>query len=200
MRRIISLLLVLASISATAQDFKILFVNTGTIRVGGKNLAKGDCFKESDKIAWSNDKQAIRVQSLTDNKQYVLSARDFKQRGLSSSKDYLVRTNRLSTRGSGSLYSVARQIGETIYILDSARVSINYRPYESEYFFLLLGNERHLLEMEDDQLVFDSSVFKGQEPLEADLYYHYADGKEECVVEGLSLVWLPKSASRKKKK
>ena len=71
MRRFFVLLAICFSVSATAQDFKVLFVNTGTVRIGGKDLSAGDVFNQSETIQWSDDKQAIKALSLSDNKQYV---------------------------------------------------------------------------------------------------------------------------------
>ena len=102
MRKLFILLAICISASAAAQDFKILFVNTGTVKIGGKELSAGDVFNQTDNIQWSNDKQAIKALSLSDNKQYIFVSEDFKERKLKSAKDYLVKTNRLSTRGSGS--------------------------------------------------------------------------------------------------
>ena len=191
MRKLFILLAICISASAAAQDFSILFVNTGTVKIGGKELSAGDVFNQSDNIQWSNDKQAIKALSLSDNKQYIFVSEDFKERKLKSAKDYLVKTNRLSTRGSGSLSSVTRQVGETIYVMDSTRVPISYVPDESEYFFLLFGEKRHKLAHSEGNLFFDADIFNSEETLTADLYFHYADGEEECLIEGLCIILLP---------
>jgi hypothetical protein len=192
MRRLLFLFAICISISATAQDFKILFVNTETVSIGGKDLVAGDVFNQSDTIQWSDAKQAIKALSLSDNKQYVFVSTDFKERKLKSAKDYLVKSNRLSTRGSGSLSSVERQIGETLYVIDSTEVSINYEPDESEYFFLLLDGNRFELSYKEGRLVFTPVIWTGKdEPITVDLLFHYADGYEECVIEELSIIPLP---------
>ena len=63
MRKVLLLLLLCVTTTAVAEDFKILFVNTGTIRIGGKDLERGDVFSDSDKIAWTDAKQAVKVLS-----------------------------------------------------------------------------------------------------------------------------------------
>ena len=192
MRKVLLLLLLCMTTTAVAEDFKILFVNTGTIRIGGKDLERGDVFSDSDKISWTDAKQAIKVLSLTSHKQYVFVSTDFNERKLKSAKDYLVKTNRLSTRGSGSLSSIGRQIGETLYVVDTTEVSISYEPDESEYFFLLRGGNRINLTYHDGRLVFTPDIWAGkEEPITVDLFFHYADGDEECVIEELCILPLP---------
>lgn len=192
MRKVLLLLLLCVTTTAVAEDFKILFVNTGTIRIGGKNLGRGDIFSDSENIAWINAKQAIKVLSMTSHKQYVFVSTDFAERKLKSAKDYLVKTNRLSTRGSGSLSSVARQIGETLYVVDTTEVAISYEPDEAEYFFLLLDGNRLNLTYNDGKLVFTPDIWAGkEEPITVDLLFHYADGDEEYVIEELCIMPLP---------
>ena len=201
MHRFILLFALCISINATAQDFKILFVNTGTVRIGGKDLSAGDVFNQSETIQWSDAKQAIKALSLSDNKQYVFVSTDFKERKLKSAKDYLVKTNRLSTRGSGSLSSVARQIGETLYVIDTNCVSISYTPDESEFFFLLSDGNRHELEYQDGELIFTPEIWFGRhEPMTADLYFHHSDNEDELVLEELRIIPLPETVQIKRKR
>ena len=188
MRRFLALLLILVSVNVKAQDFKILFLNTETIRIGGNDLRQGYTFNSTDQIKWSDAKQAMKVLSLTDSKQFILVSRDFEQKKLKSLKEYLVQTNRFSTRGLGHLSSVERQIGETLYVCDTTRVAINYVPDESEYFFLSDGESRFELGYEDGQLVFYPFIWEGRETMIIDLFFHFADGEEENVIEELEIV------------
>ena len=194
MRKLLILLLLGLAAPVMAQDFKILFVNTETIRIGGKDLSRGDLFSETDKVEWASDKQAMKVLSLADKKQYILSSEMFKKEKTKSAKDYLVRTNRLSTRGTGSLSMVRRQLGETLQVLDTTCVSVGYVPDEEEYFFLICGEDRFELGYSEGQLVFVPEIWEGKtEPVTGDLYFHYSDGEEELVTEELEIVPLPES-------
>ena len=199
MRRFLLLFAICLSVSATAQDFKILFVNTETIRIGGKDLSAGDVFSQSETIQWADAKQAMKVLSLSDKKQFILAATDFKENKMNSAKDYLVKSNRLSTRGRGSLSSVKRQIGESLYVIDTTCVSINYTPDESEFFFLICKGNRHELEFKDGKLLFTPDIWDGvQGPMSVDLCFHYSDKEEELVVKGLNIIPLPETVQIKK--
>lgn len=192
MRKVLLLLLLCVTTTAVAEDFKILFVNNGTIQIGGKAFERGDVFSDSEKIAWTDAKQAVKVLSMASHKQYVFVSTDFKERKLKSAKDYLVKTNRLSTRGRGSLSSVGRQIGETLFVIDTTEISISYELEEAEYFFLLWDGNRHNLTYNDGKLVFTPDIWAGkEEPITVDLLFHYADGDEECVIEELCIRPLP---------
>ena len=200
MRKLLILLAICISTNAAAQDFEILFVNTGTVKIGRKELSAGDVFNQSDNIQWSDEKQAIKALSLSDNKQYIFVSEDFKEHKLKSAKDYLVKTNRLSTRGSGSLSSVGRKLSDTIYAMDTTMIPIDYIPDESEYFFVVKKDRRFVLEFQDNHLLFSPELWAENEPVEVDLFYHYADGEEECVKEGIQIVPLPKEIKKEKKR
>lgn len=197
MRKIVLFLMFFVSVSLEAQDFKILFVNTETIKIGGKDLKKGDVFFESDKIVWKDDKQAMKVLSLSDNKQFVFVSTDFEDRKLKSAKEFLVRSNRMSTRGSGSLSTLARQIGDVVYILDTTRIAVNYVPDESEFFYLLLPDGSHKpIDYSDGSLLFTSDVIAGETEEVVGLFFRFSDGEDECVIDELSIVSLPVSITQ----
>ena len=82
MRKILLYALLLASVSLQAEDFKILFINTESIKIGKNTCVAGDVFSGGDKILWKDRKQAMKVISLETKKQYVLVSEDFKQRKL----------------------------------------------------------------------------------------------------------------------
>lgn len=199
MRRFLLLFAICLSVSATAQDFKILFVNTGTIRIGDKDLSAGDIFSQSETIHWSDAKQAMKVMSVSDKKQFIFAATDFKDRKMKSAKEYLVKTNRLSTRGSKSLSSAVRKMDDPIYAIDTTMVAIDYDPKESEFFFVTDGDRRINLELRDGYLLLTPDIWADNESVEVDLYYHYSDGTEECIKDGLLIVTLPKEIKKNKR-
>ena len=60
---LISLLLFIAS-SAFADDYKILYLSTETIKIGGKTLRKGDTFNDKAVIEWSLQSQSMRIKRI----------------------------------------------------------------------------------------------------------------------------------------
>lgn len=193
MHKVFILVLLLSSVSLRAEDFKILFINTENIQIGKVTYVAGDVFNDSEEIFWKDGRQAMKVLSLETNKQYILASEDFNQRRLKSVKDFIIKSNRLSTRGFGDLSTVASQIGNPIYWLSPTSIPINYKPDAGEYFFIKVKEQEILLEMKDGQLVFDEKIWRDGEriPIEADLYFHYIDGENILVSSGIQILPLP---------
>lgn len=61
MRQIILTMLLLLSASAWADDYKILYVSSETIEIGGKKLRKGDTFSDKAVIKWTIATQSMRI-------------------------------------------------------------------------------------------------------------------------------------------
>ena len=193
MRRLLFILAILTSVSIRAEEFKILFLNTGSIKIGKNTCVAGDVFSDAEKIFWKDGKQAMKVISLESKKQYVLVSEDFKQKKVKSTKDFIVKNNRLSTRGIGNLATVASQVGEKVYWLNPTLITIDYEPDDDEYFFLKVRDEEIRLEMVNQQLVLDEHIWEenNPSPAEVDLYFHYKDGGNELVSSGILIIPLP---------
>lgn len=201
MRKILFIFLLLLSVSTRAEDFKILFLNTESIRIGPSQKKVGDVFTDGEKIYWKDGKQAMKVLSLESKKQYVFVSEDFKQRKMKSAKDYVVKSHRLSTRGIDDLASVAASIGDRLYWIDSVLLYIDFDPKEGESFVLKYDDKNIRLPFVDKQLVFDSRIW-GETipyPIEADLFYIYSDGEEELVNSDFMLIPLPHEVSLRKR-
>lgn len=201
MRKIVLLALLLLSVSLRAEDFKILFINTESIKIGKTTRVAGDVFSDAEKIYWKDGKQAMKVLSLDTKKQYVLVSEDFRQRKLKSAKDFIVKNNRLSTRGIGNLSSVAALLGDRIYWLNPTLITIEYEPEEGEFFFLKAKDEEIKLEMDGQQLILDERIWGESVPsqIETDLYFHYKDGENELVNPGVFIIPLPNEIHLKKR-
>ena len=201
MRKLLLLSLCLVSISLSAEDFKILFVNTESIKIDNKTCVAGDVFSDAGKIYWKDGKQAMKVISLDTKTQYVMVSEDFKLRKLKSAKDFIVKYHRLSTRGIGDLSSVASLIGKKIYWLDPTLIKIEFKPEDGEYFFLTAGDEKIKLDMDDQQLVLDERIWPEANPvpIETDLYFHFKNGDEQLVNSGIQIIPLPSEIKLKKR-
>lgn len=60
---LMTLLLFIAS-SAFADDYKILYLSTETITIGGKPLRKGDTFNDKAVIEWTLSSQSMRIKRI----------------------------------------------------------------------------------------------------------------------------------------
>lgn len=193
MRRLLLILTFFASVSLYAEDFKILFVNSESIKIGKAVCKAGDTFSDTEKIFWKDGKQAMKVISLDTKKQYVLVSEDFKNRKMKTAKDFILKNHRLSTRGIGRLSDVRYQVGDFIYWFDPTLISVDYELEEGDYFFLRIDEEDRPIEIVDGQLVFDSRIWGDADPrqVETDLYFHYNSGENELVNPGIIIIPLP---------
>lgn len=201
MRRFILILTLFASVSLHAEDFKILFVNSESIKIGKTVRKAGDTFSDTEKIYWKDGKQAMKVISLESKKQYVLVSEDFKKKKLKTAKEFIFKNHRLSTRGIGRLSDVGEQVGHLIYWFDPTLISFDYDLDEGDYFFLRFDDNDIPIEIEENQLVLDSRIWEGAEPqqIEVDLFFHYNTGDEELVSPRIMIVPLPEEIVLRKR-
>jgi len=69
-----ALLCVVAVFAAAADDFKILYLTTPDITVGGKTLRVGDTFAGTAPISWTAPRQAMKVLNTTTKNQSLVVA------------------------------------------------------------------------------------------------------------------------------
>lgn len=201
MRRFILILTLFASVSLYAEDFKILFVNSESIKIGKTVRKAGDTFSDTEKIYWKDGKQAMKVISLDSKKQYVLVSEDFKKKKLKTAKDYIFKNHRLSTRGIGRLSDVGEQVGNLIYWFDPTLITIDYELEEGDHFFLRVDDNDLPIDIVDGQLVFDSRIWGDSEPrqIEADLLFHFNTGENELINPRILIVPLPNEIHLRKR-
>lgn len=124
------------SASAFADDFKLLFVNSGTVNIGGKDCKVGDVIADKAIINWSSDKQAIKVQNTSNKSIKVLSAVQQKKEGFKSIFDFMTKTGHLSTRGDGlmGIEGLEEYLSDTFYLLDEEKVESMLETTDKAYF------------------------------------------------------------------
>lgn len=201
MRRFILILALFASVSVQAEDFRILFVNSESIKIGKTIRKAGDTFSDTERIYWKDGKQAMKVISIETKKQYVLVSEEFKKKKMKSVKDFIFKNHRLSTRGIGRLSDVGAQVGDIVYWFDPTLISIDFEPEEGDCFFLRINEKDLPIEIVESQLVFDSRIWGEMEPspLEADLFFHYNTGENELINPGILFVPLPSEIHLRKR-
>ena len=119
----------------SSEQFRILYINTPSINIGDKELVRGDDFSNSDIIKWSSTEQAMRVASLENGRQYVVTARSVeKKRG--SLLSYITSQRSLSTRPGKptTIVGLRNAIADTLQILDRCEFYTAI-PVDAERFF-----------------------------------------------------------------
>ena len=105
-----------ATLPVNGMKYKVLFVNSGTVKIGDRTAKTGMVFDEEERITWSSDRQALKVQNLSNNRLMVIAAKSFQKKESKSLADYLGRVKHLSTRG----YSSRMVVTDTVcFMLDT---------------------------------------------------------------------------------
>ncbi len=111
------------SMTLIADNYKILQMNTQSVKIGNKQYKTGDIFPDSDPISWANDKQAIRTMNLNTKQIKLFAAKVFKDIEAKSIKDYFLKNSHLSTRGGVVTFSdLTEELSDTIYLYESVQI------------------------------------------------------------------------------
>lgn len=136
-RLLVYVIFLISTLDLYAQEerFRILYINTTNINIGGKSLVVGNEFDSNDVIRWESEKQAIRVISLLTNKQYTLSSVSIS--GRKSLASYLKNNKNLSTRPgySASLLALSQAIPPEIYLLDRVEFATSVLIDDEHFFY-----------------------------------------------------------------
>ena len=111
------------SITSLADNYKILQMNTPSVKIGNQICKTGDVFPDAEPILWSNDKQAIKAMNLKTKQIKLFAAKVFQNLEAKSIKDYYLKNNHLSTRGGINTFSdLTEELSDTICLYDVVQV------------------------------------------------------------------------------
>lgn len=93
-----------------AENYRILYVNTDSVRIGGRMLSAGDIFKETEDIQWTEDLQSIKVIGTDSRQILVLVAKEMEGKNKKSVFDYLMPVNAMSMAYRSEIFSIILEI------------------------------------------------------------------------------------------
>lgn len=146
-------------------QYKILYITTPEISIGGKILKVGDEFSENAPIEWTTPRQAVKVLNLSDNTQKLIVAEKYKKTDSKNLKSYLLAEQQLSTRKGVALSTLelGLVLNDTFYLLDPVMVETKLPIDGSHFFFVTFEYNGETinkkLESQEDFLIFDNSLF-----------------------------------------
>ena len=200
-KSIIAFLTLLVTATIWADDYKILKMNTPSIKIGKRICKSGDVFSDQDKILWSADKQAIKVQNLKTKEIRLFVGNDFLTKKSTSIKDYYVKTNHLSTRGNMmTLEEFAEQLPDTLYLWDDITMELPFAPEDSSFFFIAYkdknGSDRKsMLETADDSITVSRQSFGHEEDRdEIAVSFNFHDGlygEDSVLKDTVRIIMIP---------
>ena len=200
-KSIIAFLALLVTATIWADDYKILKMNTSSIKIGKRICKSGDVFSDQDKILWSADKQAIKVQNLKTKEIRLFVGNDFFTKKSTSIKDYYVKTNHLSTRGNMmTLDEFAEQLPDTLYLWEDITMELPFAPEDSSFFFIAYkdknGSDRKsMLETADDSITVSRQSFGSEEDRdEIAVSFNFHDGfygEDSVLKDTVRIIMIP---------
>lgn len=204
MKKIITVfaIFILSAITAGADNFKILYLTTPSISIGGKSYKTGDVFAGNAAISWSAPRQAMKVLNTATKKQSLVVAERFNGTKSKDMNSYFVQSKNLSTR-QGELINTMELgivLGESHYLLDSIDIRTSLPVDKNHFFFASYDYNGETinkkLTCKDGVLAFDKSLFtidgKEIKPFDVTLSVWYMDseaGKRTLVTD--KMVILP---------
>lgn len=134
---------------AHATEYKILYLNTKTIKIGGKKCRVGDVFDDKQTIVWTTTEQCMRAKNLVSKKQRLFTASESKDSGtksifefLSNLYDMYIKNNHASTRSMETVpIDQLREYLDDTFYLDGEIVVPTDLPTDSESYFRMSSNE-----------------------------------------------------------
>ena len=116
---------------AKADKYKILTLNTSSIKIGGKYKVQGDEFKDKQIIEWSDENQAFKAMNLKTKQITLFTAKELKAYDSETIKKFIyVKTVALSKRG-----GIDSSFSGTFYLMDSLIIKSPIQLYEGEFIF-----------------------------------------------------------------
>lgn len=196
MRKVsISILLVFLSIVVWADRYKILQLNTPQVKIGNRLCSKGDVFSDESVIFWEQDKQAFKAQNLRTKEIKLFVESDFRKKGCNTIKDYYLKTNHLSSRGSDS--TALDEISDTIYLCDSVIMEMPVLMDSAHYCYIVYNNDgrvvKQRLNHQNQSFIIDKKLFGEDiisEDLRVSLFYHMPE-EDYPLKESMTIMFIP---------
>jgi hypothetical protein len=127
-------------VNASAEEYRILSLNTNTINIGNKVCRVGDVFESSDVIHWDPDipLQAMKV-DVDGRGQRYLHQTEFQKYGCKTLADFIFQSKTLSRRE--MLLSSEQDYNEYLenqifMVVDTIKIASSWRVDEQNYFEL----------------------------------------------------------------
>ena len=147
------------------ERYKILFLNTGSVKVDNRMLRVGDTLLSNQRISWSNEQQAMKVLNLSNKNQRVLVANKSMLKSKSSIADVLLSRHSLSTRDGAlnSIFQLKEYLGREILLTDSFKLDVSFVVDDQHYFFIAYQYNNELiykkLPVQHNSFIIDRSIF-----------------------------------------
>lgn len=188
---VIYALLFICSTMSIYADYRIVFLNTPTIRINGKELRLNDTFNPEASVEWRSDRQAMKIVDTSTGEQRLLVASQYRKSKSTSVSDFIAGVKHLSSRGNGpqTISSLRIILNNHFFYTDSIRVESQIPTDDKRFFYVsyfyngeeinkLVPNESGSFTISNDIFEIDGSPI---DPFETTLNVYYLDEIKDTV-------------------
>lgn len=184
-------------------EYRILYLNTPEIEIGGKILKVHDTFKAGAPVRWTSPRQAMKVVDTDTGRRSVFVADDFSKAKATSVQGYLdgTKASAAAKPGSSPLPSLAAYLNDSFYLLGSLEIETGVPTDTRHYFFISYdhGGQEIAKAVHNDNgtISFTPGVFSfnGSRPsreIKVKVYYYDKNAdKVITVCDNMRIVILP---------
>lgn len=146
-KSLLSLFTLSVVLTLFADNYKIIQMNTPSVKIGSREYRKGDVFSDDSIIIWSKEKQAIKAQNLQTKEIHLFTEPDFRTKKINTIKEYYIKKNHLSARATGlSLGDLSEQLNDTFYLLDTIRIESPIPLDSTRNYYIRYSQSNQLFE------------------------------------------------------
>lgn len=137
---VITVMVSFISMSADADKYQVLDMNSSNIRIGKSVVKKGLLFDDKEEIYWNSDKQCIKVLNLKTYRITVFSAEEFESKNVRTIYAYFHNVKHMSTREYGPM---VLEVDTIHYLFDTLRINsgIHYGDNVIDELVVTKGNK-----------------------------------------------------------
>lgn len=188
MNKFITFICSLMVFFSTQAQYKILQINTPSITISGKELHKGDIFNDPAVIAWSNERQAMKILDMKSQLQKLIVAKEYKKVNVDNISAFLKGKKDLSSRdGADNIISLKEKTTGEFFLQDSISFSTTYPTNDRQFFFIsYMHNGEEInkrVENKEGTFLITTDIFTidgiPYEPFDTSLSVFYVDSNKD---------------------
>lgn len=184
-------MLLSSALLSEAVTYKIIFLNTPTVTIGGRKLAKGDTFDGNLKVTWEKDRQAMKVMDISTKLQKLIVSDKAMKNRWADVDSYISGEKKMSARGGAPANAVelGAILNDTFYFMDAIDIK-TAMPTDSQRFFYIsypYNGEtiNKMVENREGTFVITPEIFtidgKAIPPFDTTLSVYYVDQEKETL-------------------
>ena len=204
MTRILFLIVGIFISLSTYADYRIVFLNTPTIKINGKSLKVNDVFHPSAYVEWTSPKQAMKIVDTASGEQRLLIASQYQKSKAKNIQSYISGVRHLSSRGIGASNIVALRatLSDHFFFTDSLKIETDFPTDNHRFFYIsytyngkeinkMIPNSNGSFTISQDIFTIDGKPIP---PFDTTLSVFYIDkttGKVTLITEDMAITLIP---------